>query len=799
MKMININKLFPRLSIRAKLVVAFCLFGVVPVAVVGGYGAAHSFRLLNDVIHDRLRDGVLMKAEEIQRFLDEVQGNGLFLSRLPTLQALIDLPPRAREERGRLVFRLGQEFLSFSRSHPAYYQIRYIDERGREIVRADFDEKSHGLVPPDRLQDKQDRYYFREAMTTPPGTIYVSPMDLNIERGAVEVPHKPVVRYAMALQTGRGEPRGIIILNLYASHILRRVLALGQEMGDVSLASSAGFYLSRSEWIRADRDSFGSSNPPFPSWLASYSERLRYGQDFSGLRREQQLSKDFTPDLSATILGGHAGTVVEPGLRGRIVAFVPIFPRRDRQGEFWVLTHAYRKTEVLSSIRSLQVLILVLGGGVLVVALVLGVAAARQFTRPITELIRGAEAVAQGEFDRPIRVETNDEIEDLADQFNRMAGHLKEHEQGLLDARARAERKTREAQALSRIGTEISRLLSLTQVLQLVVEKARELLQGDVAILCLEEPGVGLRVGAASGPPEALSLRPGEPLDAIACVKVGFPEALCPVAHGVRLPTHVAVPLKSGERVVGNLCVGYWVARPVSQDELEFLDGLANQAAIAIENARLHRQVRDLAALEERERIGQVLHVGVIQSIYAAGLGLEECVRLAEEDPREVAPKLEAAIDSLNTVIRDVRNYIVGLQPEELRERGLSRSLADLARGLALNALLHSELEVEPGVDESLTPEQNGHLFHICREALTNVVKHARASRVALTMERGSGILFLTVKDDGVGFEPEQHDGGGRGLRNMGERARRLGGSLSIESAPGQGTRITLEVPQENA
>jgi signal transduction histidine kinase len=789
--MINVNKLFRRLSIRAKLVIAFCLFGVVPVAVVGGYGAAHSFVLLTDAIQDRLKAGVALKAEEVQGFLREVVGDVRFLSHLPALEALINVPARAQEERQNLVSGVSREFLAFSRTHRAYYQIRYIDESGREIVRADFDGQRHYLLPLDSLQDKRDRYYFKEAMATPPDALYVSPMDLNIERGAVEVPHKPVVRYAVALRSAQGEPRGIVIVNLYASRVLDRVLALGREMGDVFLASSAGFYLSRSEWIRADGNASRADAVPFPSWLAFHSERLRPGPELPGLG----LSKDFPRDLVATVLSGKPGTVVEPGLRGRIVAFAPIFLRQDREGEFWVLAHAYRKGEVLSSVRALQVLALVLGGGVLVVALVLGVAAARHFTRPITELIRGAEAVARGEFDHPIRVETNDEVEDLSRHFNRMATHLKEHERQLLDARERAERKAQEAEALYRIGTEISRLLSLPRILQLVVDKARELLQGDVAILCLEEPDAGLRVGATSGLAEGTTLGPGEAGEARGCAKTDSPDAGCAVAGHLGLPTQIAVPLRSGERTVGYLCVGFRTPPAVTQDEREILDGLATQAAIAIENAQLHREVRDLARLEERERFAADLHDGIIQSIYATGLGLEECVRLAEEDPRAVKPMLESAIGGLNTVIRDVRNYVVGLQPVGLQERGLNRSLADLARGLALNALLHAELDLDPAIDGALNPEQAGHLFHVCREALTNVVKHAMASRVSLTIEREKGRILLRVNDDGVGFDPGR--GAGQGLRNMRERAQRLGGTLSVESRPQGGTRITVEVPLE--
>ncbi len=762
--MININKFFRRLSIRTKLIIAFLLLGVVPVAVAGGYGAIFSFSLLNQTVLDALQEGVSLKAGEIEQFLETVRADVTFLSRLPTIRALIEASPDAPRS---VVAPVEQAFLAFSQSRKAYYQIRHLDKLGREIVRVDFDGEHHKGVPASSLQDKGGRYYFRDAMALPPGGIYVSPMDLNEEWGKVEFPPKPVVRYATPLANSRGERRGLVIVNLYASKILSQVASLGRDRGTVFLVDSRGVYLGHSR----------RGAPESTVFVAPAGETLH---------------RDFPDEVTARVLSGKPGTVAEPGLRGWILAFAPI--QRGRERESWVLVHAYSKSEVLSSIRSLQILMLALGVVVLVVALVAGMAAARHFTRPITALIRGAEAVAAGDFDRPIRVETNDELEDLSQQFNWMAGHLKEREQQLLDAREQAERKAQEAEALYRIGTEISRLLSLPAILQLVVDKARELLKADLAILCLDERGTGLRVGAASGPPEALSLRSAEPVEAMRCAKVASPATPCPVTHGVELPTHVAVPLVTGERVVGYLCVGYRGAHSISHDEREFLDGLANQAAIAIENARLHREVRDLATHEERERIGQDLHDGIIQSIYATGLGLEECVRLAEEDSREVKPKLEAAIESLNTVIRDVRNYIVGLQPAELQERGLSGAMADLTRGLALNALLRTELNVEPGIDGALSREQTGHLFHICREALTNVVKHAMASRVTLTVERKNGTLLLTVSDDGIGFDPG-HRGAGQGLRNIEERAWRLGGSLSIEATPGQGTRITVEIP----
>lgn len=794
--MINVNRRFLRIAIGTKLIIAFCLIGLMPVAVVWGYGALKSFQLMGGAFADRLKTEVVTKAEEIERLLQGVEGDILFLSRLPSLQAIINIPPQSKEARSQLVTRLGKEFLSLSRSHRAYYQIRYIDELGREIVRIESDGHQHSLVPSDRLQDKSDRYYFREAQAVAPGTVYVSPMDLNIEWGAVEILQTPVVRYAVPLQNIQGQPRGIVAINLHASQILNQVLTLKRGLGEVALASSAGFYLTRSGWTRTEQGTALPVDLSFPTWLASYSERLRPSQ-VSGPRPEEQLWTSFPQRLAARILSGQPGTLAEPGLQGRIVGFAPIFPYPDRKGEFWVLIHSYSKADILSSIRSLQVLVLSLGGVVLLVALGMGVAVARHITRPIAELIRGAEAVAQGDFDRPIKVDTNDELEDLSRQFTWMATHLKEHERQLREAREQAELKAQEAQVLCRIGTEILALLSLPQILQLVVDKAREIMKGDLAILCLEEPGVGLRVGATSGPSEVLSLRPGEPVGAIECLKVASQEAHCPVAHEIQLPTHIAVPLRSRGRVVGDLCLGYRVARVVNQDEMKFLEGLANQAAIAIENARLHREVRELALLEERERIAGDLHDGIIQSIYATGLGLEECARLIDEDPLKVKSQLEGAIQNLNTVIRDVRNYIGGLQPEGLQEWGLSRSIADFARRLTHHTLLGAELKVEPGIDGALAPEQTGHLFQICREALTNVVKHSGASRVVLRLGKANGVLRFSVKDNGKGFDPAYRSASGQGLRNIEERTRRLGGSLRIEGAPGCGTQITVEIPLE--
>jgi signal transduction histidine kinase len=750
---VSLSGLFPRLPIRAKLVIAFCSFALLPVAAVGGWGALEAFRLLSVGVRDRLKAETALKADGIRRTLDESRADVRLLAELPTVRALA-AGPQARP----VIAPVEAAFLAFARGRPLYDQIRFLDAAGREIVRVEAGGESPWLVPAPALQSKRDRYYFAEVVATPAGAVYVSPMDLNIEHGQIEQPPKPVVRHAMAVPDGRGAIGGVVVINVLASELLRQALSTRGEAGNVSLVSSGGFYLARA----VDRPA-GPGLGRFPSWLASWTTR---DPAADRVPASDRLSAEYGPDVVGALLSGGAGTVDEPGLRGRILAFAPIFPRDEPGFEYWVLLHARDKARVLASLRWLQLTALALGAVGLVVALVAGHAAARHFTQPITELTRGVQAIAQGDFDRPVRVRTNDELEDLARQFLRMAADLKAHERRLRDAQARAERRAQQAHALYAVATEILALRESSPILQRVTDEARRLLGGDVAVLRLDEH------------------------DATP-VAVSGDRSLAPRAQ-------LGAALRVERRVLGHLSVGYREEHPTLADEREFLAALADQAALAVETARLQEGVRLLGALTERERIGEDLHDGILQSLYATALGVEECLPLLDARPDVVRGRLHDTLSRLDVVMRDVRNYVVGLQPEALRGKPLHTALGGLARDLELNQLAAVSTRIEAGVDEGLSSRVQTELFHIGREALANVVKHAPGSRAALTLERAGSALRLRVRDDGAGFDPGA-SGGGRGLRNIQERARRLGGVVSVESVPGAGTCITIEVPMEVA
>lgn len=231
------------------------------------------------------------------------------------------------------------------------------------------------------------------------------------------------------------------------------------------------------------------------------------------------------------------------------------------------------------------------------------------------------------------------------------------------------------------------------------------------------------------------------------------------------------------------------------EDEV-LIETLASYAAVAIENARLYQQVRRLAVLEERERIGMDLHDGIIQSIYAVGLTLEHSSLLLEDDAEAAGARLRYAIDALNQTIRDIRNYIMDMRPQRMEVHNLGDSLRQLVREFRANTLVEIQLQFMPGVEEVLDEGTSTALFHIAQEALANAAKHATASELKVIVERLEHTVRLQVCDDGVGFNPEQIDRLlGHGLSNMALRAQSVGGRLEVLSELMQGTTVQATFP----
>jgi signal transduction histidine kinase len=216
------------------------------------------------------------------------------------------------------------------------------------------------------------------------------------------------------------------------------------------------------------------------------------------------------------------------------------------------------------------------------------------------------------------------------------------------------------------------------------------------------------------------------------------------------------------------------------------------------ERALAEARRRDLLG-RERERISRDLHDGIIQSIYAAGLHLDEAS--AALDPSAEAPRarIRTVLTELERISGDIRATIFDLRSASLESRDAEEIVRSVADELRANTLVGLEVRVEGDFAADLTTEQAGQLHQIVHEAFSNILRHARASHVSVWLTCTRGKLQLEIRDDGVGFDAEagarERGGRAQGLRNMRRRAELLKASLEVASAPGRGTRLSLTMP----
>ncbi len=376
-------------------------------------------------------------------------------------------------------------------------------------------------------------------------------------------------------------------------------------------------------------------------------------------------------------------------------------------------------------------------------------------------------------------------------------------------------RLVRKADALTQIASSVAFASSLEATLDAL---ARSVVQATGTAACgvvlIDEEQQKVRVFGTYGIPkdqidwEAMRRAGAEPpgLDAVRLQKTVVHRGLCKklLTDPVYAPVHhllseapwdavVSVPLRCRDRIVGALSVFYPHRRDPGESEIAFLSAIADQAAVAAENARLYLEARDKAALEERQRLARELHDSVSQALYGIALGARTARTLLDRDPDHAAEPLDYVLSLAEAGLAEMRALIFELRPESLETEGLIAALdKHLAvirtrHGLAVRATLPDEPDLPLDVKQAV--------YRIAQEALNNTVKHARARQVDLRLERSADEVILEVSDDGVGFDSEASFPGHLGLRSMRERAAGFGGRIEVESVPARGTRIDVHIP----
>ena len=363
--------------------------------------------------------------------------------------------------------------------------------------------------------------------------------------------------------------------------------------------------------------------------------------------------------------------------------------------------------------------------------------------------------------------------------------------------------------ALHAISAAIVQGADVDSVTGLVARQARTLLEADVASVAVPaRDGQHLTVRTADGAAARELLGEVFALDGSVSgevIRTGQVAVLAdaavdnrvaqPVVRSGRFGPALFVPLAAaGGAPFGTLLVARERGgRGFDEEGVRLAEVFAGQAAMVMEQARQQRQTRRLQALEDRERIARELHDGTVQALFTVGLGLQGTASLVA-DP-EVVWRLQTAVEELDRVIRDLRNYIFGLEPGVLADRALGAALEELTSEFQRRSGVVAVCEIDPDAAAALAGDA-GDVVQLVREALSNVGRHADAAtcRVSLRSQE-HGVVWLEIDDDGRGFDPATVTGGGRGLGNLRARAARLGGRTEITSTPGQGATVRVAIP----
>jgi signal transduction histidine kinase len=220
---------------------------------------------------------------------------------------------------------------------------------------------------------------------------------------------------------------------------------------------------------------------------------------------------------------------------------------------------------------------------------------------------------------------------------------------------------------------------------------------------------------------------------------------------------------------------------------------MANQAAVALENARLFEEAQQAASLEERQRLARELHDSVSQALYGIALGARTAREQLGRDPEKAAEPVDYVLSLAEAGLAEMRALIFELRPESLASEGLVAALEKQVA--ATRARFGIEVDAALGQEPDVSIETKEALYRIGQEALHNVAKHAGAQHASVALRHENGSITLEVRDDGAGFDPEADYAGHLGLRSMRERAAKAGGALEIESAPGSGTLVRVRAP----
>ncbi|MFC1934441.1 histidine kinase [Chloroflexota bacterium] len=439
--------------------------------------------------------------------------------------------------------------------------------------------------------------------------------------------------------------------------------------------------------------------------------------------------------------------------------------------------------------------------------------------RPIEVFTKTIRKINSENLSTRLDISTGDEIGILAASFNQMTEDLEKSHNALKQARDELEekveirtrgeqRRAEQLRAINEASRRISAILSLDELLPYVASSLQETFNYYNVNIFLCNPDrevVELKAGAGGykGPvPIGFPIRLDEGIvgkvaktgEVMNVRDVGKEPIYVSIEDLSDTQSELAVPIKIGQETLGVLDVESSDLEAFDEIDLFTVQTLSDQLAIAIENARLYQETRDIAVLEERNRMAREIHDSLAQGFTGVVLQLEAAEQALDKDTNQVQFHLNKARELARESLNDARRSVWALRPQALEQLPLVEAIRQQIDMFTQDGGIKVDFSIS-GNNRILSVDMENALLRIFQESLTNVKKHAEASRVEVILSFENNMVRLQFEDNGVGFDTDITPRSGFGLISMQERAKLIGGSLKINSARGTGTQIEVTIP----
>jgi signal transduction histidine kinase len=765
-------------SLRGKLIIIFIIITVSTVMISSGYARYKQRNFALDRAKERAMVDLELISADVRSLQRWIQRDLLVLRDLPNLQSLLNASDPATQRHMQKI--LEKEFLNLAAHHQVFQQVRLLDTSGMEVVRANTNGSRSWVTPPEKLQDKSDRYYFQQALSLPNGGIYISPMDLNVEQGKLQLPLLPVIRYATPLFDQAEEKQGVLVLNVYGSSFLN-LLARQQEQfhgGDhYFLLNQDGYFLYHPQteksfgFMLEHETTFFQEEPQLRAWLGKKDQDLVIGTS-------QETGKQTLFAYNRIPLGSFTDPLS--------LTEKPSGACAENISHCWILMTKVDDADLLVGfneyVQSFMKFTLLLIGLCILVA----VFVAWSCSRPIVSLADAASKIHKGDLSARAKVYTRDDMGKFGGLFNSMASNLES--------------------TIGRLKQSESKYRQLFENSQDCIFVTDE----QCHIIDLNEAGRRL-FGVGDGPiPESLSIG--------CCKQIGGETGSSDI---IKESLYITGAVKDMEIVVSRLdglqrdCIVTATSRKDKDGKVLGVEGVlrdvTEQLAQQKKEQAMQKRIREEIVLaEERERrhIGQVLHEEMAQNLAVVNLRLQDaeqqsCKRYGGTEKLSscIHDELQETRKMVNVMIGQIRTMIFDLYPQVLDDRGLTAAMNWYGKNFTGRTGV--TVSVYGGEEDlELSDSQNIYLFRAFKELLHNAWKHADTGEVVATVKRRDDHVRLTVDDEGKGFDPDKIQDlsdnlQGIGLVSIQQWLAAMDGTMKIESQIGKGTRVILDVPIE--